>query len=299
MAKYPGESEGKRGARLVLYLASTIALEGRVVGDVLTLAGPGASEYEALRYLAKRTSGQVFMADTDASCVSVAKRAGADRVHHGCVVDLLAAARKSGRRFAFIHLDFMGHVTGTVMSALTAASRALSPGGVVAVTFLRGREMSWGAGQRNAMWHAQEIATGRPASITLAESARMSRWYQALVGGLAPPRLSEIENGSVSFYGSRNKYLHKIADIRYSSGHSPMGVIAVRVMNGRHGENGGVDDDGALYRHVGSLRKEVESLFWMKKSTALTDLIVAATGVSRGTLAAWRAVNTASQRRTA
>lgn len=294
MARYPGESEGKKAARLLLYTTSIFHLIG-VQGDVLTLSGPEASEYAPLRILTRITGGRVIMADTDPAAAAAARSTGADVVHHGCVVDLMRSLRVQGRRLAFVHLDFMGHAGTLVSSALTAASRCLAPGGVVAVTFLRGRESASVFQNRHAAAIASTIE--RPGSISAAEGARAVRWNDALVGGLIPPRLHEMGMGAVRFYGATDRHLREIVNLRYFSVNSPMGVIAVKRIDAPSGTGCKIDNSCAVYKTCKSVRDDVTALFGSPLDCPLgLDLIAAATGVSRGTIAAWKAVKTRSAR---
>ncbi len=140
---YPGGQQDKATARLFLYQH---ALDAPRNGEAITLAGPEPeAEVELLRDYLQWPVEKVWFVDFDKDNRAVQRSIKAVRVLWRGVnarlcnlLDIMDEVTMIG----FANLDFMGHLNSyNVLPCLRAVNERLLPGGVVGITWERGREL--------------------------------------------------------------------------------------------------------------------------------------------------------------
>lgn len=206
---YPGESEDKRAARLFLYKLGATAPR---LGHAITLAGTEpAAEVDLmrdyLRWPAARTWFVDWARDPETrprvlAALSAIKSAwpGAN-VMRDDINRVLARVPLVG----FANLDFMGFDRNSAMPCVRKTIDLLAPGGVMAVTWYRGREMD--APHRSA-WDVLQVARD-------VEEPRARRWAGVL----------RLVDGWARDAGRK---LELVGALEYQHKHAPMSVTAWR-----------------------------------------------------------------------
>lgn len=287
---YCGETDGKRAARGYAYYRSAGALyrashsHDLRKGRYLTLCGPEAVEADALTCLAEGFHSKddaftkVIMADLQPVGLEIAAMQGID-IYHGRVQDLLEKMRVRNEQIAFAHLDFMGHLSSSVELAVRRLGRILMPGGVVLLTFLRGREFAKTPNWDRALTfvkHVERVAPGP--SLDSLEDRRMCGYIMLLSAWLGMAKL-----------GPGRRFFQPIFYAKYFSKKSPMGIIGLQQV--------------ASSDEIDPMRHHFCSDF--DRQVPLRDFVLQPTfsatpakdlgrlfNVPPGTLAAWRAVRT-------
>lgn len=210
---YPGETDAKRLVRYLLY-SRCATLEdaiGRIGGLSVVLSGPGACEIGCLRHVLKRSPSTVFFVDKDQSGLAVAKHRWPNvRTYHGDIIRLLPQLHDVG----FIHLDFMGMLNDEVAKIISLAAQSLKPRGILAYTFLRGREDDRLPYWRDLETRVAALLQEHPklaATVRSNESARTLAYFLAV---------SELMGGDAEL----------ISYIRYRSHLTPMGCMVFQKM---------------------------------------------------------------------
>jgi hypothetical protein len=156
MGEYAGESIAKKVARVRLYRRTREAWKavGKDVKEarVMFLPGPEAAEVGALRHILGVPPEHVVAIDRDAAAVQRAQEKWPGL--HGIVGDLCdprvneaeeKAVRPPGKcwsyLYSFIHLDLMGNLSRGSLRVYHEWIHRLDEGGVLAATYLRGREV--------------------------------------------------------------------------------------------------------------------------------------------------------------
>lgn len=138
---YCGESAGKKIARAQLYRdMMELSSQGKVPrGRWVTLAGRDAEEVSILRdYIGLRASDVVFVDRHSAGLLAVRRKWPGTTTFLGELSECLSAIDGD---VAFVHADFMGPVSPSWRNDVGSALNRVHPhGGVVAATYLRGRE---------------------------------------------------------------------------------------------------------------------------------------------------------------
>ena len=171
---YPGESEDKRAARLFLYKHGATAPR---LGHAITLAGTEPfAEVDLIRDYLRWPGAKVWFVDwardTEtrlrvlAALNSIKVAWPEANVVRGDINKVLEEIPLVG----FANLDFMGFDRTSVMPCIKKTIARLAPGGVMAVTWFRGREFD--APHRSA-WDVLEAARDVP-------SAADRRWAGVL-----------------------------------------------------------------------------------------------------------------------
>lgn len=205
---YPGESEDKRAARLFLY---KLGAQAPRLGHAITLAGTEPqAEVDLMRDYLKWSGSKAWFVDwaknTETrprvlTALAAIKAAWPQaNVVRGDINEVLQEIPLVG----FANLDFMGFDRSSVMPCIKKTIARLAPGGVMAVTWYRGREVD--APHRSA-WDVFEAARD------VQGAAR--RWAGVL-------RLVEQwsrETGHV---------LELVGALEYQHKHAPMSVTAWR-----------------------------------------------------------------------
>jgi hypothetical protein len=155
MTEYAGESLAKKVARVRLYTRVREALQfaGRDLNDVkvLFLPGPDACEVGALKHILKTRPENVVGVDIDGdACKVLTDRWPKANVVKGdlkkaktfrySLEDITMNGSKEFDGFDFIHLDLMGNLRGDSEFVYGNWGRLCAENGVMAVTYLRGRE---------------------------------------------------------------------------------------------------------------------------------------------------------------
>jgi len=149
MGVYAGESIAKKVARIRLYQRTKQALLHRFGAAelknvrALFLPGPNASEVGALKHILGLKPENVLGVDSDPeACRQLERRWPGVGVHHGDLFDkeTRIKADKIRERYHFVHLDVMGNLSKKSEILYGMWSRFCALDGVLAVTFLRGRE---------------------------------------------------------------------------------------------------------------------------------------------------------------
>lgn len=219
---YAGESDAKRIARYDLYahLQGVIQTYGDPGGWAVVLAGPDAAEVGVLRYVLGWPRDRVIFVDKDETGLRAAEQKwpGVD-TFHGDIIDILTALRGG---IGFAHFDFMGHVNKTVQETFEIARGKIQMGGVIAYTYLRGREHAKTPNWQEALAAGKSmLLQGRKLSErrrlrrdqkTLMEAARVYGYMALLAAALSPRGFDEY----APLYTGR-----------YHSGRSPMGFFAL------------------------------------------------------------------------
>jgi len=135
---YPGDNPQKADSRNLLYrTVMSYWKAAKPSGDIIVLAGHEAKDVGPLRDYLRWPASRVLFVDIDERGLTQAQKDWPGvRVHHGD----LSEAVKQVKQIALLNLDFMGSFNDDVEAALTAAEGKVSPHGVVAYTFYRGRE---------------------------------------------------------------------------------------------------------------------------------------------------------------
>jgi hypothetical protein len=153
MAEYAGESLAKKVARVRLYtrVRETLLFSNRNLDNtkVLFLPGPDASEVGALKHILKVKPQNVIGVDIDGdACDALTKKWPETNVIQGdlskpktfnkALRDIKSYGEFDG--FDFIHLDLMGILKRDSELLYGMWARFCAENGVMAVTYLRGRE---------------------------------------------------------------------------------------------------------------------------------------------------------------
>jgi len=146
--EYAGESLAKKVARVRLYRRTKEALLHRGVkpadARVIFLPGPEASEVGALRHILGVQPRNVFGIDRDPeACRALReKMPGATAIEGDLAsINTVRALKKRFRWCAeFVHLDLMGNLSPAALLEYSVWGLFCAPDGVMAVTYLRGRE---------------------------------------------------------------------------------------------------------------------------------------------------------------
>lgn len=142
---YPGESEDKRAARLFLY---KIAAAAPRCGHAITLAGTEPyAEVELMRSYLRWPGSKVHFVDwarnmqtrprVIAALAEIKRQWPLANVVRGDINVLIEEIPLIG----FANLDFMGFDRDSVMPCVRKTIRRLAPGGIMGVTWFRGREV--------------------------------------------------------------------------------------------------------------------------------------------------------------
>lgn len=286
---YPGETEQKRIARGIMYMATINALRRKsqfaaedVDGDCVSLCGDSAAESRILQMIAQTCGGVPYLLDINPEYVAQNQGCGVPVL--GCDVStFLDAMFSSRRRLAFIHLDFMGGLGAAVEESVRKASRVLTPGGVLAVTFFRGRDntRSWFQTAKAELANKQRdlACQGRDVSRLWAGPDT-----ERFVGGLHMIKrwLGEYRIGA--------KWRHdQIYWARYQST-SPMGIIAVQRLPLSFPDTSHESTGGTISYEKTSVRDQ--ALRFLRGSPSSSELVAALFNIDKRQLAAWRAVST-------
>lgn len=160
---YPGESPDKRAARLFLY---KLGAQAPRLGHAITLAGTEPqAEVDLMRDYLKWPGAKTWFVDWAKNpetrtqvlaALTAIKTAWPEaNVVRGDINEVLAEIPLVG----FANLDFMGFDRRSVMPCIKTTITRLAPGGVMAVTWFRGREVD--APHRSA-WDVLEAARDVP-----------------------------------------------------------------------------------------------------------------------------------------
>lgn len=166
---YCGDSPGKRVARTLMYIGvlETTRVQKRHGGYWVTLAGD-FGEREVLSRLS--SSGDLKPADlvlVDRDAIAL-RRASALWPAAECESDLADALRARRGLCRFINLDLMGPPTRSMIDLLIEGFRALAPYGVLAVTFMRGRDGAFTRSiLRRLRWSPTMLDTARQMAFQL------------------------------------------------------------------------------------------------------------------------------------
>jgi len=144
--RYAGESAGKKMARFQSYFhIGHLFMEfGRPKGMAIALCGPHAADWPLMSSMLRWPSDEIIMCDLDAEYLRAANSGGI--VGGGTILALddirecLRTVVRNGGSFGFVSLDFCGHVGSVAKECLEIIGPNLNDGGVVAMTFFRGRE---------------------------------------------------------------------------------------------------------------------------------------------------------------
>jgi hypothetical protein len=155
---YPGESEDKRAVRMYIY---TLALSAPKLGHMVALAGTETAEALLARDYLKWSGTKAWFVDWARDMQSrprvlealenIKRLWPAANVVRGDINAVMDEIPLVG----FANLDFMGFDRDSVMPCVQKTIRLLAPGGVMAVTWYRGREID--APHRSA-WDVLEAA---------------------------------------------------------------------------------------------------------------------------------------------
>lgn len=203
MCTYPGDSDGKRLARLHIYETMQklwLRCPSSKAAHALSLTGD-AGEVGALRYLLKYEPQRVHLVDSNPQAAKYQTRWPRARWVTAKVEQYLG---RTPAPFNFIHLDYTGWPKREEYRAVEAAGRCTVPGGFVVLAFHRGREHGE---YRNVLRHDsnEPALSGLPAF----DRSRFSAYHEQFAN-----RLSRSGRFVRSFM------------LRYDSGSTPMGVIA-------------------------------------------------------------------------
>lgn len=160
---YPGESEDKRAVRMYVY---ALAASAPRCGHMVALAGTEVTEAllarDYLRWPGEKAHFVDWARDTQtrprvlATLAEIKRQWPAADVVRGDVNHVLDEIPLVG----FANLDFMGFTRESVMACVRKTIPRLAPGGIMAVTWYRGREID--APHRSA-WDVLEAARDVPA----------------------------------------------------------------------------------------------------------------------------------------
>ena len=331
MAEYAGESVAKKVARIRLYkrVREMLMAVGKEPSKarVVFLPGPDASEAGALLEILKVRPENVLAIDRDEKCVRAAEKKlpGCSWIHGSLSdFDTLKELEKWGRP-DFIHLDLMGTMSATTAAAYGQYGHWLEPNGIIALTYLRARElpehldkMLWtkkvGTTMADRQDKAKDKDSRRIAYIVSADSKRTMRHAIALIhyseGWAATLRFKgDMKKARAWLFNEKARRrelkspaacgFNGICSYAYRGEVSPMGVVALQKTNRILG---GSDD----YRRVwfrkspyvrSAIRRDsmldlLKELDILKEEGLSEDQIAAIADVGRGTLPAWRAHRT-------
>lgn len=334
MSEYAGESIAKKVCRIRLYKRTRQALKyfGYKLEHikVLFLPGPDSTEIGALKHILKVQPTNVCAVDRDPQvCEDASDRWPGISAVCGDLRDsgTLETVRDISSTYDFIHLDLMGTLSGASVDLYSRWGWLCETNGVLAVTYLRGREQKISTLSRNC----QNIATaamdmwknskGEGKKLFKLMSADPERSYAHLLalkisGAMGvlkfeekvpitdwletdpdPEFVEQITNQMINEdhrYGS----FTPLATHAYRADFSSMGVLAVQKVYDKDlqsGSYGKLRYDNS--RHTMSiirkdpmdeLLQEADSLEKEFSKDAAAEIL----GVSKGTLAAWRAHRT-------
>ena len=136
---YPGDTPVNQEVRHAIN--QQLAKRLPKAGHILTLAGPDAAEVPYLKNLIRACPTKTWFVDIREEGLQKARRLWSGvQTFHGPIEHILLSDAIPCVRFA--HLDFMGLYTLTVARSVKALGPKLVDGGIVAITFMRGRENS-------------------------------------------------------------------------------------------------------------------------------------------------------------
>lgn len=301
---YHGETDAKRIVRLDCYLRAAELIAGSTSARhqlygiqpcwAVTLCGPDAAELGAFKHLLKWPARQSAFVDMDSN-PSGLRKAEKNWDNVKTINDTLYnAIRLIKGPIAFIHLDFMGHISSDVETSLHLIRPRIPRGGVVMVTSLRGRETvntpHWKEAQNRISWPAL-VASPDFIRRTKAFGWTNPRLAVARAAGYANEHLQILngaDTGRFSVFQKRGMFwCERIYE--YQGGPSPMVVHFYRRTDLSLFKN-----EAMLYR----LRCNGEQAAMQVRSQVLrmmdlsTEEISEIMNIPRGTVAAWRAHGT-------
>lgn len=203
---FPGDHPDKTAARLFLYKH---AIDAPRHGHAVTLAGTEPrSEITLLRDYLQWDASRTWFVDHDVDNPHVRHAIKAIRfLWHGvnakfCTLQTLLPKLDM---IGFANLDFMGHLTeSNVLPCLRETSQRLLPGGIIGLTWERGREQL-GVAKHSG---ARAVREGSKPNRSL----NSKRWAGVL------KIVQEETEGRLSF----------VAGLEYQNNHSPMSVTVFR-----------------------------------------------------------------------
>lgn len=339
MGEYAGESIAKKVARIRLYKRTRQALkyfDYKLENvKVLFLPGPQATEVGVLKYLLKTQPKNVVAVDKDPEVCQWArmKWPGITAVCGDLMYpDTVREVRSVCSTYDFIHLDLMGTLSANSELLYAQWSNLCETNGVMAVTYLRGREQKITPISRQCqlfgekMRDARKHSTGDAKKYLHLMSADPVRSYAHLMAlkvcgavgllqqnpryddglditdGMTDEDINDVVLRAAQWrmvedhveYGS----FTPLATYAYRSEYASMGVLAVQKVYHDVLES----DSYALLRydrsrHSTSIIKKdpMEDLLLEADSLEkdfTKDQVAEMLGVTKGTLAAWRAHRT-------
>lgn len=206
-ASYRGDSCGKKIARAALYSQACrwmVAVGAKCDSKALVLCGPRAHEVPILKEILV-WQGPIVAVDLDVHGLSEAAKMSA-QIWHGDVREAIRHSKADA--FGFVHLDWTGPVGDIETEAFLLAAARLRIGGVLAMTFLVGRDRTNRVAQY-AQWLAQRCRRRRcNCKNQLKHDSRHFMWNA--VRHLLP------QPGN----------WRRLFECRYNSGKSPMMTVA-------------------------------------------------------------------------
>lgn len=219
--RYAGESAGKKQARFESYLRiSDLFMEfGRPKGMAIALCGPHAADWPLMTSMLRWPPDEIIMCDLDTEYIRAANSNGSvgDGTILACadIRECLRSIVERGGKFGFVSLDFCGHVGSIATECLQIIGPHLSDGGVVALTFFRGREKETSdyKFRKTIARHTLRISEKKKLkrSQQLGEDCRFAAVYNAFALNLG------IHPGLI-----------RAVDSQIYQSTSPMGLIAVQ-----------------------------------------------------------------------
>ena len=272
---YCGETDGKRLARAELY--KTVVRWWESIppsrsGYLFGLAGPTAHELGAWKHILCWPAERCVVVDINPAGVDSAQQR-----MPGCIAlcgdarDAIAAMRTDAVSLA--HLDFMGHATDVVVDSLKSMSRRIVPGGMLALTYLSGRERSG-----SARW--DEIR------------ACGNAYRQTIYGRNETPPSAVFRPGAYTAWVQRYaKDIHPVFSGAYRSRRSTMGVIMWRRDIRGERDRKRRPKFGHLEGGQHALRLRREVLGWVDRGWPLAP-VAEIFNLAPATISAWRAHRT-------
>lgn len=316
MREYAGESDGKKLARFHMFqqvIRSVLDFDERFSepqGAIVSLCGPDASEAPMFGRI-----GGGLLVDVNPAGFARAQALGVE-TYHGTMVDALEMLRARGERVAFAHMDFMGHPNEHVESSFRALRRVLSIGGVVAFTFLRGREHPSLASEQvrearssvDGLCRWLEQTTGkrieREKRFVSHEMVRVIGYQDLISRWLGLSTLERWLTGrTMSLDGSLARRTSLDGDlrlsfrgyIRYRSVNSPMGVLICQLVPFEYESPPSMFPKGTLTIDDDDLRPLVVKMARADDDQLAPDVF----DLAKTQIAAWKAVDTMKRRREA
>lgn len=175
-SSYAGESIAKKVCRVRLYRRTRAAWRDRRVDSkqakVIFLPGPEAAEVGALKHILGVHPENVLAIDRDAEACGVAEERwpgiralhgdlGKERTH----VEALAFLKGQDPAAAFVHLDLMGNLSEQALKSYVDWCSLCQENGVLAVTYLRGRELPESLGGRMKAAHRDLFVKLSPSAL--------------------------------------------------------------------------------------------------------------------------------------